>query len=46
MLFDLGVVVGGGKTIDLLVEGNARVRWTVGDMDTEIRAALEEVVEE
>ena len=41
-----GVVVGGGKAVDLLVEGNARVRWTVGDMDTEIRMALEEVVEE
>ena len=41
-----GVVVGGGETIDLFIERNARVRWTVGDMDTEIRAALEEVVEE
>ena len=41
-----GVVVGGGEMIDLLVERNARVGWTVGDMDAEIRAALEEVVEE
>ena len=41
-----GVVVGGGKMINLLVEGDARVRWTIGDMDTEIWTALEEVVEE
>ena len=41
-----GVVVGGGKVIDLLVERDARVRWTIGDMDTEIRTALEEVMEE
>ena len=41
-----GVIVGGGKMVDLLVERNARVGWTVGDMDMEIRTALEEIVEE
>ena len=40
------VIVGGGKTVDLLVERDARVRQAVGDMDAEVRATLEEIVEE
>ena len=41
-----GVVMRGGKTVNLLIERNTRVRRTVGDMDAEVRTALEEIVEE
>ena len=41
-----GVVVGRSETVDLLIERDTRVRRTIGDVDAEIRTALEEVVEE
>ena len=41
-----GVVVGGCKTVNLFVEGNARVRRAVGDMDAEVWSALEEIKKE
>ena len=41
-----GVVMGRGETVDLLIEGDARVRRAVGDVDAEAWSALEEIVKE
>ena len=38
--------MGGGETVNLLVEGNARVGWAVGDVNAEVQSALKEIVEE
>ena len=38
--------MGGGETVNLLVERDARVGRAVGDMDTEVWSALKEVVKE